>query len=66
MLHYLAAELNKCIYISKLTISDSTITIDAGRFNEGIVHHFGKRELNFLLKYLPENMIFTDERFINY
>jgi len=66
MLHYLAAELNRCIYISKLTLSDSSITIDAGSLNEGRVHHFGKKELNFLLKYLPENMIFTDERFINY
>lgn len=66
MLHYLAFELDRRIFISKLTISDSTITIDASRLNEEIVHHFGKKELKFFLKYLPEEMVLTDENSVNY
>jgi hypothetical protein len=53
MLYYLAAELNRRIYVSKLTISDSTITIDAGMHNEESVHYFGKKEVRFFLMYLP-------------
>jgi hypothetical protein len=54
MLHYLAAELDRRIFISNVIISDSSITIDAGWFNEESVHHIGKKELKFFQKYLPE------------
>lgn len=66
MLYYLPAELNRCIYVSKLTISGSTITIDTGSFNEETVHHFGKKEQQFFLKYLPEGIMLTDKKVVNY
>jgi len=66
MLHYLAAELNRCIYVSKLTISDSTITIGVGRLYEESVHHFGKKELKFFHKYVPEHIFLTEDNEINY
>jgi hypothetical protein len=64
MLNYLAADLNRCIYISKLTISDSTITIDAGRLYEESVHHFGKKELKIFLQYLPEHIVLGESLII--
>jgi len=66
MFHYLAAELNRCIYISKLTIYESTITIGAGRLIEESVHHFGKKELKFFHKYVPEHILLTKDNEINY
>ncbi|MGK0236031.1 MAG: hypothetical protein ACI9EK_002575 [Psychroserpens sp.] len=59
MLHYLSAELDRRIYISKLTISDSTIIIDAGRLYEESIHYFGKKEMKFFLQYLPEKVFLT-------
>ncbi len=66
MFHYIAAELDRRIFISKLIIFDSTIIIDAGRLYEESIHYFGKKELKFFLKYLPEQMVLTDEYSVNY
>jgi hypothetical protein len=66
ILHYLAAELDRRIFISSIAISASRITIDAGRFSEESAHYFGKKELKFFLKYLPEQMVLTDEYSVNY
>jgi hypothetical protein len=66
MLHYIATDFDRRIFISSVTISASNITIDAGRFNEERVHHFGKKELKFFQKYVPENMILTEDNATNY